>query len=116
MNTQYAFLQKARTNTLLAILNKAFCTASSPNNSKRSSPGNRSVPARSRVSSSGNFDHFLTAEFWREVFCVSIANPADTIGYCRFHVKGGFGVRLVAEDAWQTPRRIWWSAYFQSSR
>jgi hypothetical protein len=52
------------------------------------------------------FRSFLIAGFWRAVFCAFGAGPADTTGSCRFHVKGGFGIRLVVEDAWQTSRPI----------
>ena len=55
-------------NTPRVILKKACCTASSPNNLKLSSPGNRSVTAQSRDSWSGNSVPFLTVEFWPEAF------------------------------------------------
>src|SRR5206468_10986026 len=95
------------------ILKKACCTASSPNNSKLSSPGNRSLIAQSRDSSSGNSVPSSTVEFWPEVSCAFVANPAGTTDYLLFRVKEGFGVRPVVEGAWQTPLRIWWTTYFR---
>ena len=70
--------QHALLNTPRVILKKACCTASSPNNWKRSSPGNGSVTAQSRDSSSGNSVLFWTAEFSSEVFSGFVANPAGT--------------------------------------
>ena len=103
-------------NTLRAILKNACCTASSPSNLKLSLPGNRSVTAQSRNSSSGNSVLFLTAEFWPEAFSAFVANPAGTTDWLLFPVKEGFGVRPVLGGAWRTPRRIWSTAYFRSSR
>ena len=67
-------------NTPRVNLKKACCTASSLNNSKLSSPGNRSVTVQSRDSLNGNSVPSSTAEFWPEAFSAFVANPAGTTG------------------------------------
>src|SRR5438876_844884 len=62
------------------------CIRSSPNNSKRSSPGKRSGTAPCPNSWNGNFVPFSTAGFWSGVFCDFVANPAVTIDYWHSHV------------------------------
>ena len=86
-------------NTPRVILKKACCTASSPNNLKRSSPDNMSVTTQSPDLSSGNSAPSWTVEFWLEVSCAFVANPAGTTGWLLFRVKEGFGVRRVVDDA-----------------
>ena len=52
----------------------------------------------------------------RRTMSTFIASSAGMIGSWRFRARAAFGARAVGEGAWQTPRRIWWTAVAEGCR